>query len=108
MAVDPAKNGPETSDNALPVLSVITSVIVRFSRVISPVFSTVMVYSIRSLNPSIPSPLSLMVAVLLTTMLAIALIGVSTVLLVAVKLSCEGVVALASAVLETPPALIAC
>ena len=108
MAVDPAKNGPETSDNELPILSVMTSVIVRFSRAISPVFSTVMVYSIRSLNPFTPSPLSLIVAVLFTSKLAIELIGVLTVLLVAVKLSCEGVVTLASAVLETPPALIAC
>ena len=108
MAVDPAKNGPDTSDNASPLLSVITSVIVRFSRAISPVFSTVMVYSIRSLNPFTPSPLSLTDAILLTSTLAIALIGVSTVLLVTAKLSCERVVALVSAVFETPPALIAC
>ena len=67
-----------------------------------------MVYSIRSLNPFTPSPLSLIVAVLFTSKLAVELIGVLTVLLVAVKLSCEEVVTLASAVLETPPALIAC
>ena len=67
-----------------------------------------MVYSIRSLNPFTPSPLSLTPAILMTSSLAVALIDVSTVLLVAVKLSCEGVVALACAVLETPPALIAC
>ena len=86
----------------------ITSVTIKFSKAISPVFSTVIVYSIKSLSPFTPSPLSLIAAVLFTSKLAVTLIAVSTVLLVATKLSCKGVITLANAELETPPVLIAC
>ena len=101
----PANIGSEINDSPTPFLSSISSCIVTFSRIISPVFSTVMVYSIKSLSPfgTVGSTSDLF-----TTKLAVAVIVEVAVLLSSVILSPSGAMAVADAVLDTPPVLIDC
>ena len=72
---------------------------------ISPVFSTVMVYSIKSLSPLDTEGST---SDLFTAKLAVAVIVEVAVLLSSVILSPSGAMAVADAVLDTPPALIDC
>ena len=108
MAVAPTKNGSRVNVKSSESLSVNISSILKFSSTMSPVFSTVIVYSTKSPNPSTPSPLSLITYVFATSKLAIVEIVEDTVLLSSEILSPVGVVAVADAVLDNPPALIAC
>ena len=65
--LEPVKKGPFDNDNELPSKSVKLSLIVRPVKALFPVFWTVIVYFTISPLPVTPSPLSVIVDVLVTS-----------------------------------------